>query len=483
MQRHPIEGEEIEAVQGMDDGYEEENFNLVAKVLSDKELTFKTIKASLMGNTSVLEVSHRDMELWFQFHGVPFTCMNKRMADKVAKKLGPVMEVEDPWRRKLLQRVFLRVKDFYCFNCGRIEHARKECLFPRAMPVHDPTLPRYKPDLGVSRAKALSTTEEVNVPENSKQKNIESEQENGEGPEKEQLRRKAWIVGSGNLMENSSERRMESSSQLKGSGTEAKASKDQLYEEEIEVQMEDNRDEEGVRAMEMEEAILFNKIKTYMAMNKLSKEPEQGNDNPNSYSVEQKLRVTKGYKERGRAKEFEESISAVPKKFSQGSAQVLKSAMEEIGLNNKIETQLEQAIQKVPLRSEEDIKRKEDHHKGKEVAVWDQRQERPPKKKYRAKVCNQYFVEMPDEEDDGMECDTEKQNLEEYQMRGLELATILESTLSLKRKKMDMGFMIEEIIDDKSNVRKEREVGKKIKHVTFADMAGEAGLSMPHPEP
>ncbi|MED6212717.1 hypothetical protein PIB30_086269 [Stylosanthes scabra] len=46
---HPIEGEVIIVEQGIQDGFIEDNMNLVAKVISDKELTFKTIKVALMG--------------------------------------------------------------------------------------------------------------------------------------------------------------------------------------------------------------------------------------------------------------------------------------------------------------------------------------------------------------------------------------------------------------------------------------------------
>ncbi|MED6191763.1 hypothetical protein PIB30_003566 [Stylosanthes scabra] len=69
---HQIEEEEIEAIQGRDDGYEEENFNLVAKVLCKKELNFKTIKASLMGmwgqpeGVAITEVGRNQVLISFQ---------------------------------------------------------------------------------------------------------------------------------------------------------------------------------------------------------------------------------------------------------------------------------------------------------------------------------------------------------------------------------------------------------------------------------
>ncbi|MED6159357.1 hypothetical protein PIB30_041593 [Stylosanthes scabra] len=125
---HPIEGKEIIIEQGNYDGFTEQNLHFVAKIISDKELSFRTIKAALMGiwgrpkgvsitdvgvnkvlisfqdqikglqfskgspwsirgclvnmhpwsgNKSVLEVNHKKIELWIQMHGIPFTFVNK----------------------------------------------------------------------------------------------------------------------------------------------------------------------------------------------------------------------------------------------------------------------------------------------------------------------------------------------------------------------------------------------------------------------
>ncbi|MED6180731.1 hypothetical protein PIB30_012880 [Stylosanthes scabra] len=49
MNAHPIEGDEIVVEQVKQDGYNEDNLNLVAKVISDKEIMFRTTKSVLMG--------------------------------------------------------------------------------------------------------------------------------------------------------------------------------------------------------------------------------------------------------------------------------------------------------------------------------------------------------------------------------------------------------------------------------------------------
>ncbi|MED6210623.1 hypothetical protein PIB30_065896 [Stylosanthes scabra] len=46
---HPIEGAIVDVEQGNQDGFIEDNLNFVAKVISSRELSVKTIKAALMG--------------------------------------------------------------------------------------------------------------------------------------------------------------------------------------------------------------------------------------------------------------------------------------------------------------------------------------------------------------------------------------------------------------------------------------------------
>ncbi|MED6209996.1 hypothetical protein PIB30_059899 [Stylosanthes scabra] len=62
------------------------------------------------GDKSALDVDHKRMELWIQMHGVPRSCMSQKNVEKTSSAFGDVLEVEDPWREKTLQRTFLRAK-------------------------------------------------------------------------------------------------------------------------------------------------------------------------------------------------------------------------------------------------------------------------------------------------------------------------------------------------------------------------------------
>ncbi|MED6223463.1 hypothetical protein PIB30_074172 [Stylosanthes scabra] len=197
----------------------EENFNLVAKVISDRELTCRTIKAALMGiwghpkgvmitdvgmnkvlisfqdrskgiqmwkggpwnirgylvnmqqwsgNQSMLEIRHQRMELWLHLHRVPYNCRNWRTAIAVGKRFGLVTDMEDPWKDKNLQRSFLRVKieriqDCYCYNCDKLGHAKKDCSHPTTMSLKNTQSPKYKPGLGVNREKPLISHNEEDM--------------------------------------------------------------------------------------------------------------------------------------------------------------------------------------------------------------------------------------------------------------------------------------------------------------------------------
>ncbi|RYR64624.1 hypothetical protein Ahy_A03g010693 [Arachis hypogaea] len=129
------------------------------------------------------------MELWVQIHGLPLSYITRKTAETIGRKIGTVMEAENPRLNDTLQRTFLRVRvtmnitkplptgfwlaaqehqtlwvdfkyeriqDSYCLNCGILGHTKKECRNPMAMASWDHMKPRYVLGLGVNRARAIS---------------------------------------------------------------------------------------------------------------------------------------------------------------------------------------------------------------------------------------------------------------------------------------------------------------------------------------
>ncbi|XP_072084672.1 uncharacterized protein [Arachis hypogaea] len=156
-----IDGKVISINPDEDDSFAAENFNLVGKILSDKEVSFNTCRVVLLGiwghpegvaisdvgrnklfisfkdvrkgiqirnggpwsvrghllnlqiwngRESVYEVDHRYMELWVQIHGLPLNYITRKTTEIIGKKLGTVMETENPRLNDTLQRTFLRVR-------------------------------------------------------------------------------------------------------------------------------------------------------------------------------------------------------------------------------------------------------------------------------------------------------------------------------------------------------------------------------------
>ncbi|MED6207420.1 hypothetical protein PIB30_035624 [Stylosanthes scabra] len=141
---HQLEGKTITVEQGKQNGYIEDNLNMVAKVISDRELTFRTIKAALMkiwGHPRRVSITDVGVN---KLHRVPLHFMNKKAVMKVGMDLGFVIEVENPWRNGVLMR---------------LGHAKRDCDFSTTMSLKDPCVPRYKPRLGVARAKSLNPYE------------------------------------------------------------------------------------------------------------------------------------------------------------------------------------------------------------------------------------------------------------------------------------------------------------------------------------
>ncbi|MED6186660.1 hypothetical protein PIB30_068835 [Stylosanthes scabra] len=167
---------------------------------------------------------------------------------------------------------------------------------------------------------------------------MESESDSEEHSGARQLKRKAWIAGSGNNAKNMAERRIEGLSQIMDTRTEVQASKTQPIEEEIEVQIEEDTNEEHAKEMDMEDLIMMNKIK--------------------------ELKGTGRNDGRDDASNMDNIIRDVLKEFAQAGAQKLKSALKTNETGNK------------------------EQDKGKEVVTWEQRNERAAKKKYKTRECS-----------------------------------------------------------------------------------------------
>ncbi|TXG71426.1 hypothetical protein EZV62_000005 [Acer yangbiense] len=110
------------------------------------------------GRGSISQLKFNKVELWIQIHDVPIICMNKRTAKWMAEQIGRVIEIpfesKDCWGKFLKVKVqiditkplkrwlhlkldksndivmvslkYERLPEF-CYVCGRIGHANKEC--------------------------------------------------------------------------------------------------------------------------------------------------------------------------------------------------------------------------------------------------------------------------------------------------------------------------------------------------------------------
>ncbi|KAF7806998.1 putative N-acetyltransferase [Senna tora] len=138
---------------------------------------------------TIHEVSYDYSPFWIQIHGVPLQGYSEENAIKIAKKIGEVLNVENPIVDNKIIRGFLHVRVLinikeplitsfwvprgnlpktwvalyyeklqdYCYNCGRIGHEQKDCKEEKAMAHWDPSVPRYGPGLGVPPAKTLAS--------------------------------------------------------------------------------------------------------------------------------------------------------------------------------------------------------------------------------------------------------------------------------------------------------------------------------------
>ncbi|RYR00403.1 hypothetical protein Ahy_B07g088525 [Arachis hypogaea] len=153
-----IEGKVIKFNKLGELGYKKNCLNMVDKVISDKEIKFKTYKNVLLGmwgnlqgvavtdigwtkmlfsfkdrkkgmdhevskkiwlisdyggraeGESVFEVDHDYMEFWIQVHGIPHDFMEKETGILIGEMLGVLVEAEEPKTDGVLRRTYLRIR-------------------------------------------------------------------------------------------------------------------------------------------------------------------------------------------------------------------------------------------------------------------------------------------------------------------------------------------------------------------------------------
>ncbi|RYR23366.1 hypothetical protein Ahy_B03g068602 [Arachis hypogaea] len=156
-----IEGRVIKLNKPGELGYKKDCLNIVGKIISDKEISFKACKNALLGmwgnpqgvtvidigskkmvfsfkdrkkelqimqngpwnirgnmvnlrlwreGELVFEVNHDFIEFWIQIHDIPLDFMDKETGARIGEMLGVLAEAEDPKMDGILRRSYLRIR-------------------------------------------------------------------------------------------------------------------------------------------------------------------------------------------------------------------------------------------------------------------------------------------------------------------------------------------------------------------------------------
>ncbi|KAJ1430901.1 Ribonuclease H superfamily [Sesbania bispinosa] len=110
---------------------------------------------------AVHEVSYDKVEFWVQLHGLPLEYMSNSNAVKVARLLGDIVMIEDPYVGELLLRPFLRVRVMIDIKKQLVTGfwlPRKDLpkVWDKLMAVFDNSKPRFGAFLGVPPARSLA---------------------------------------------------------------------------------------------------------------------------------------------------------------------------------------------------------------------------------------------------------------------------------------------------------------------------------------
>ncbi|MED6224413.1 hypothetical protein PIB30_083724 [Stylosanthes scabra] len=138
------------------------NYNLVGKIVSDKEYNFSSIRAGLMGiwgnpaGVMISDVDRNKVLISFRDH-----VKGRQILDKGPWTFrGQLLNLQ----RTSLPRVWVsfkyeRIQDNYCLKCGIIGHNKRDCNKPAATASWNPLKPRYLPGLGLNRPPPIQEME------------------------------------------------------------------------------------------------------------------------------------------------------------------------------------------------------------------------------------------------------------------------------------------------------------------------------------
>ncbi|MED6126946.1 hypothetical protein PIB30_083372 [Stylosanthes scabra] len=191
---HPIEGQTIIINSENEAGFQEDHLKIVGKILTDKEINFRTTKAALLG-------------IWGHPEGVAINEVGRNtVLISLRNKLKGCWIATANRPKAWIDFKFERINNSYCLNFGIIGHGKKDCQKPMAKAAWDPQLPRYRPGLGVPRAPRIIVTEARSTEEEQfqkweAQKTADTKQEDSLGGDK--IRIEFESQGSGTHMENS----------------------------------------------------------------------------------------------------------------------------------------------------------------------------------------------------------------------------------------------------------------------------------------
>ncbi|KAJ1388168.1 Zinc knuckle CX2CX4HX4C [Sesbania bispinosa] len=171
--------------------------SLIAKILADKPLNKGAVRSILckawgedkrwLPQASVYELDFTKISFWIQIHGLPLDMLNTNNAAKIINRIGDVLEVENPEVEGRLLRTFIRVRALIniqkplvtgcwvprknlpkiwiffkyeklqniCFNYGILGHEQKVCSKEKVMSTIDQNVAKYNARLGVPPAKSI----------------------------------------------------------------------------------------------------------------------------------------------------------------------------------------------------------------------------------------------------------------------------------------------------------------------------------------
>ncbi|KAJ1415321.1 hypothetical protein SESBI_18278 [Sesbania bispinosa] len=146
--------------------------SLIAKILADKPLNKGVVRSILCkawGEDKVTQATDMGVNLFLflfsdknlvqeiQIHGLPLDMLNTNNAAKIINRIGDVLEVENPEVEGRLLRTFIRVRALINIQKPFVTgwHEQKVCYKEKVMSTIDPNVAKYNARLGVPPAKSI----------------------------------------------------------------------------------------------------------------------------------------------------------------------------------------------------------------------------------------------------------------------------------------------------------------------------------------